>query len=176
MATGSIPVLSKSYTFDPRPLFPYRIVANRYWIEEFPYATDRDTSSKTREDVLTLVFMHGNGAHKELGEPMILRLFQNEQTAPRSSVRFHDMWSLDMPNQGDSAILNEETLRSGYDICKIHIFHSHEHEFHSLHAVSLEYNARGVHAFLAGLGTGVDVDFSKRNLALVGHCAGGHSV
>ena len=129
MATGSIPVLSKSYTFDPRPLFPYRIVANRYWIEEFPYATDRDTSSKTREDVLTLVFMHGNGAHKELGGPMILRLFQNEQTAPRSSVRFHDMWSLDMPNQGDSAILNEETLRSGYDICKIVHCHNHEPEF-----------------------------------------------
>ena len=34
----------------------------------------------------------------------------------------YDMWSLDMLNQGDSAILNAETLQCGYDTCKIHIF------------------------------------------------------
>ena len=122
MATGSTPVLSKNYTFDPRPLFPFRIAAKRYWIEECPYAIDRDTSSNTREDVVTLVFMHGTAAHKELGEPMIQRLFENQQAATRRTVQFHDMWSLDMPNQGDSAMLNEETLRSGCDTCKIHIF------------------------------------------------------
>ena len=44
-----------------------------------------------------------------------------------------------------------------------------------MYAVSWELNARGVHAFLAGLGTGVDVDFSERRLALVGHCLGGHA-
>jgi pimeloyl-ACP methyl ester carboxylesterase len=121
MTTGSIPVLSKSYVFDPRPLLPFQIVAKRYWIEGCQYAIDRDTS-KTREDVLTLVFMHGNGAHKEQWEPTIQRLLENQQRAARRTVRFHDMWSLDMPNQGDSAILNEETLLWGYDICKIYIF------------------------------------------------------
>jgi pimeloyl-ACP methyl ester carboxylesterase len=129
MATGSIPVLSKNYTFDPRPLLPFRIVAKRYWIEECPYAIDLDSSSKTREDVLTLVFVHGIGAHKELGEPMIQRLFQNQQAATRRIVRFHDIWLLDMPNQGDSAILNEETLRSGYDTCKFTFFHNQKHKF-----------------------------------------------
>ena len=44
-----------------------------------------------------------------------------------------------------------------------------------MYAVSWEHNSRGVYAFLAGLGTGVDVDFSKRRLALVGHCLGGHA-
>ena len=122
MATSSIPVLSKSYTFDPRPLFPFQIVAKRYWIEGCPYAVDCDTSSNTRENVITLVFLHANGSHKELGEPMIQRLFEIQQAATRRTVRFHDMWSLDLPNQGDSAILNEETLRSGYDTCKVHIF------------------------------------------------------
>ena len=122
MATGSIPVLSKNYTFDPRPLFPFQIVAKRYWIKECPYAIDRDTSSNTRENVVTLVFVHGNGGHKELGEPTIQRLFENQQAATRRTIRFHDIWSLDMPNQGDSAILNEETLRSGYETCKIHFF------------------------------------------------------
>ena len=122
MATGSIHLLSKNYAFDPRPLFPFRIAAKRYSIEEWPYAIDRDTSSKTREDVLTLVFMNGNGGHKELSEPMIQQLIEKQQGAAGRTVRFHDMWSLDMPNQGDSAVLNEETLRSGYDTCKIHIF------------------------------------------------------
>ena len=43
-----------------------------------------------------------------------------------------------------------------------------------MHAVSWEHHARGVHALLAGLGTGVDIDFSKRRLALVGHSIGSH--
>lgn len=29
--------------------------------------------------------------------------------------------------------------------------------------------ARGLHALLSGLGTGVDVDFSTRRLVLIGH-------
>ena len=122
MTIGSVPVLSKSYVFDPRPRFQFQIVAKRYWIGECPDAIDRDDFSKHREDVLTLVFMPGNGAHKEHWEPTIQQLFQNQQAAARRTVRFHDMWSLDMPNQGDSAILNEETLLQGYDICKIHIY------------------------------------------------------
>ena len=42
-----------------------------------------------------------------------------------------------------------------------------------MYTVSWEHHARGLHAFLAGQGTGVDVDFSKRRLALVGHSMGG---
>ena len=121
MTIGSIPVLSKSYVFDPRPRLPFRIAAKRYWVGECPDGIDRDKFSKTRKDVLTLVFMHGNGAHKEHWEPTIQRLFQNQHTAGRRAVRFHDMWSLDMQNQGDSAILNEEVLRWGYDTCKLHV-------------------------------------------------------
>jgi len=122
MTTSSIPVLSKSYVFDPRPRFPFRIVAKRYWIGECPDAIHRDTFPKTRQDVITPMFMHGIGAHKEHWEPTIQRLFQDQQAASGSSVRFHDMWSLDMPNHGDSAILNEEALRLGYDTCKFLIF------------------------------------------------------
>ena len=42
------------------------------------------------------------------------------------------------------------------------------------YSVSWEVHARCVHAFLAGLGGGVDVNFSKRTLALVGHSMGGN--
>ncbi|KAF8452387.1 Alpha/beta hydrolase family-domain-containing protein [Boletus edulis BED1] len=152
MTTGSNVVLSRIYVFDPRPRFPFQIVAKRYWIGDCP---DGPGVSKTLEDDLTLVFMSGNGTPKEQWEVTIQRLFQHQQAAPRKTVQFHDMWSLEMPNQGDSAVLNEEVLRWGYDI------------------FSWEVYARGVHAFLAGLGTGVDVDFSKRKLALVGHSLGG---
>lgn len=41
-----------------------------------------------------------------------------------------------------------------------------------MYVASCEYHARAVHAFLAGLGTGIDVDFSRRRLALVGHSLG----
>ena len=124
MTICSVSVLSKSYVFDPRPRLPFRIAAKRYWIEERPDGIGRDNFSKTCqwEDVLTLVLTSGNGAQKEHWEPTIQRLFENQKTAPQRTVRFHDMWSLDMPNQGDSAMLNEETLRSGYDICKILMF------------------------------------------------------
>ncbi|KAF8551877.1 alpha/beta-hydrolase [Imleria badia] len=155
MTTGPISVFSKNYVFDPRPRFPLRVVAKRYWMGELgPDGDDHDTFSKTREDVRTLVFIHGLGCHKEHWEPTIERLFEDEQASTGTSVRFRDMWSLDLLNHGDSAILNEEVLRWGYDI------------------FSWEDHARGIHAFLAGLGTGVDVDFSKRRLALVGHSIG----
>ena len=108
---------SKSYVFDPRPRSPFRMAAKRYWIGEFP-----DAVSETREDVLTLVFTHGNGAHKEQWELTIQRLFEHQQAATRRAVRFHDMWSIDIPNQGDSAILNEEVLQWGYDeMCKFRV-------------------------------------------------------
>ena len=132
----SASVLSKIYVFDPRPHFPLRIVAKRYWIEEpCPDASDHNLPN-AQEDALTLVFIPGNGAHKEHWEPTIQRLFENQQTATRRPVRFHDMWSLDMPNHGDSAILNEETLQWGYDICKVlHSFRGHGRQSHFLWGV-----------------------------------------
>ena len=45
--------------------------------------------------------------------------------------------------------------------------------YFGMYVVSWDNFARGVHAFLSGQGSGVDVDFSKRRLALVGHCIGG---
>lgn len=39
--------------------------------------------------------------------------------------------------------------------------------------VGWEEYGRSVHAFLAGLGTGIPVDFNTRNLVGVGHSMGG---
>ena len=121
-------MFSKNYVFDPRPRFPFRIVVKRHWVGELcPDADVDDSFSKTREDVCTLVLIHGLAGHKEHWEPTIQRLFENEQASTRTSVRFRDMWSLDLPNHGDSAILNEEVLRWGHDMCKLMFFRSDEY-------------------------------------------------
>jgi len=80
--------------------------------------------------------------------------------------KIRDAWSIESPNHGDSAILNENKLLSGsYDL----VFNNEDY-------------ARLVHAMLAGLGKlvlqesgnerEVNTDFSKRTLIAVGHSAG----
>ncbi|KAJ7026791.1 Alpha/beta hydrolase fold-1 [Mycena alexandri] len=136
---------SQSYVFDPRPNFPLLLTAKRYW----------DSSSRHVDDpdAVTLVFAHGTGLHKETYEPTLEDLYtllDNNTRGPNPKIR--DAWAIDCPNHGDAAILNEAMLRWGYEP----IFGWQEY-------------ARGIHAFLSGLGTGVDVDFSKRRLVFVGH-------
>lgn len=129
MTPVHISLLSKNYVFDPRPRFPFRIAAKRYWMGVLgPEGDDHDTFSKTGKDVRTLVFIHGLGCHKEHWEPTIEGLFENDlQASMGTSVRFRDMWSLDLLNHGDSAILNEEVCRWGYDICRSRMFEGHKY-------------------------------------------------
>ncbi|KAJ7055596.1 Alpha/beta hydrolase fold-1 [Mycena amicta] len=136
---------SESYVFDPRPNYPLLLTAKRYW--------SSDSSSPNAHDPegYTLVFAHATGFHKEHYEPTIEDLYK---LLP-GSVRIREAWSVDAPHSGEAADLNEEYLRWGYD----EIFRWHDY-------------ARALHAFLAGLGTGVDVDFTKRRLILVGHSFG----
>lgn len=100
---------SESYVFDPRPNYPLLITAKRYWKAETQRTND--------EDALTLVLAHGTGFHKEQWEPTIDDLFavlDQQQT-----VKVREVWSIDAPNHGDAAILNEGALRWGYTpICK----------------------------------------------------------
>ncbi|KAJ7055563.1 Alpha/beta hydrolase fold-1 [Mycena amicta] len=138
---------SECYVFDPRPNYPLLLTAKRYW------SSGSDASSPNAYDSngYTLVFAHATGFHKEQYEPMIGDLYH---LLP-SNTRIHEVWSVDAPNCGEAAELNEEYLRWGYD----EIFGWQEY-------------ARALHAFLAGLGTGVDVDFTKRRLVLLGHSLG----
>ncbi|KAF8452385.1 Alpha/beta hydrolase family-domain-containing protein [Boletus edulis BED1] len=153
-------VFSKNYVFDPRPHLPFRISAKRYWTHsDLEECTNGKTNSnpdddKIRAEMLTLVFAHANGFHKEHWEPIIHRLFEQQWASEQCPFRIQDMWALDAPNHGDAAVMNEEVLAWGYSL------------------FSWEDYARCVHAFLAGLGSGVDVDFSKRNLVAVGHSMG----
>ncbi|CAL1697815.1 unnamed protein product [Somion occarium] len=148
----------QSYVFDPRPRYPLQLTAKRYWIPSENALLSNDS------DALTLIFTHGTGFHKEIWEPTIEHLFDviaNENNNGRSGqrVKIREVWSVDAPDHGDAAILNEKVLQWGYS-----------------EVVSWEEHARSLHAFLTGLGTGVDVDFSTHNLVGVGHSMGAVSL
>ncbi|KAI0943283.1 hypothetical protein AcW1_002487 [Taiwanofungus camphoratus] len=142
-----MPSLScESYVCDPRPNYPLLITAKRYWVPKL--------ASNTPE-ALTLIFAHGTGHHKEQWEPTIEDLYEQLGRAGNgSAVAIREAWSIDCPNHGDAAVLNEQTLKWGYSV------------------FSWEEYARAVHIFLTGLGTGVDINFSQRNLVGVGHSMG----
>lgn len=58
------------------------------------------------KDGLTLVFTHGLAGHKEQYDPAIARLLSHAQT--RATIR--DVWVLDFPNHGQTALLNRPVL------------------------------------------------------------------
>ncbi|KAG5644840.1 hypothetical protein DXG03_007567 [Asterophora parasitica] len=93
-------ILTQAYTFDPRPHYPLVITAKRYWKANSPYLHDPSS--------LTLVFAHGTGFHKEQWEPTIDDLYEllgrND-----GMVKVREMWTIDAPNHGDAAILNEKS-------------------------------------------------------------------
>lgn len=94
---------TESFLFDPRPQYPLVLTAKRY---------QSDTSNS--EDGTTLIFAHGTGFHKEHWEPTIEHLFDKERT--KGGFKIREAWSLECPNHGDSAVLNEKALLSGcYD-------------------------------------------------------------
>ncbi|GBE85089.1 alpha/beta-hydrolase [Sparassis crispa] len=134
----------EAYVCDPRPNYPLFITAKRYWIPD-------DTSEDP--EALTLVFAHGTGFHKEQWEPTIEELYDSVRREGKPRM-IREAWSIDAPNGGDAAVLNEETLLQDYSV-----FDWQEY-------------ARAVHIFLTGLGTGVDVDFSDRKLVGIGHSMG----
>ncbi|KAG6909417.1 hypothetical protein DXG01_000570 [Tephrocybe rancida] len=139
-------ISSQSFIFDPRPNYPLVITAKRYWDSNSTHCND--------PSALTLILAHGTGFHKEQWEPTIEELYALlAGTGGSSKVR--EIWSIDAPNHGDAAVLNEDVLKQGYEP----IFGWEEY-------------ARAIHAFLTGFGTGVDVDFSTRRLVGIGHSMG----
>ncbi|GBE86213.1 hypothetical protein SCP_0900920 [Sparassis crispa] len=109
----------QAYICDPRPNYPLFITAKRYWLSEADVSGDP-------------------------AEPTIEELYDNGGREGKPRIR--EAWSIDSPNAGAAAVLNEKTLLHGYSV-----FDCQEY-------------VRAVHIFLTGLGTGVDVDFSTHNI------------
>lgn len=99
----------ESYVFDPRPNYPLLTTAKRYW---------RTNSLDSNDpDALTLVFVHATGFHKEIWEPTMEDIYL---FAEARELKIREMWSIDAPNHGEAAILNEKSLLWGYEpICEL---------------------------------------------------------
>lgn len=99
----------ESHTFDWRPDYPLIVCAKRYW---------DPSSQETTRDGVTCVLAHGTGFHGEQWEPTLRHLFS---LAKHRGLRIHEAWSVECPNHGDSAIMNESVLSTGgYDlVCKM---------------------------------------------------------
>lgn len=99
-----MPLSHQSYTFDPREHgYPFLTTAKRYWDPSSPWLSD--------SDALTLIFTHATGFHKEEWEATIEDLYQ----VIGDSLKIREAWSIDAPNHGDAAILNESTLQWGFE-------------------------------------------------------------
>ena len=83
------------------------MTAKRYWDPEL-FSED--------PDALTAVFTHGTGFHKEQWEPTFDDLVSLLKGSGHAGKRIREFWSLDCPNHGDAAILNERELEYGYEV------------------------------------------------------------
>ncbi|KAF8825215.1 hypothetical protein HHX47_DHR7000466 [Lentinula edodes] len=169
-------LLSESYIFDPRPHYPLLSTLKRFW-----------NPSWTDSDGLTLLFTHGTGFHKEQWEPTIdylLELIQvntasisaQGRSSPNrrnNSIKIREIWTIDAPNHGDAGVLNEKSLRNGY-----------EPAFPKWQ----EY-AHNIHAFLTGRGQTLlgtysednrtvipNFDFRNHTIVCIGHSIGAISL
>ncbi|KAH7912290.1 Alpha/beta hydrolase fold-1 [Hygrophoropsis aurantiaca] len=147
---------SKNYIFDARPDLPFQITAKQYWFEDTPYSAD----------AYTLVFAHAAGFCKEQWETVIDGIFkllrQSEDTngdGLPTKFKIREMWTIDAPNHGAAAILNEQVLQWGYD-----------------NVFSWETYGRAVHAFLSGHGSRTDSYFRGHNIIGIGHSLGATAV
>ncbi|EIN08525.1 alpha/beta-hydrolase [Punctularia strigosozonata HHB-11173 SS5] len=140
-------VQKRTYTLEPSSSRPYAVLANRYWLGDASGSAGPSTAYGA-----TFVFMHGTGLCKETWEPAIERLLG---TAPSGLIA--DAWSVENPDHGDSATVNERWVVQ-----------------QDLDNYSVTSYTDAVHAFLIeGGGKEAQVDFRSRHLVLVGHSMGG---
>ena len=92
----------ETFTFDPRPNYPLLLTANRYWDD-----------ATTVEDGVTVILAHGASFTKEIWEPTLEDL-QALVLDTIKCARIREYWSIEAPNHGDTAVLNEEALAVGY--------------------------------------------------------------
>ncbi|KAH7879247.1 uncharacterized protein C8R40DRAFT_1066357 [Lentinula edodes] len=124
-------ILKTLYRVDNRPAYPLQVLATRYRTQtdiavQYDQDTERDTGSG-----YTLILLHATGMHKETWEVFIEHLFDyslrrvsrssNSTPAPsshdidRSGIWIEDVFSIESPNHGESAIVNEQVLKTTYE-------------------------------------------------------------
>ncbi|KAL0948892.1 hypothetical protein HGRIS_009008 [Hohenbuehelia grisea] len=143
-------MLQESITYPPSDGYPFYILAKRYWLPAFE-------ANASDPEALTLILLHSTSFHKEAWEPSLEDLFQ--LASRQKTVKIREAWTLDCPNHGDAAQLNDEVFKNDVE---------HRQNF------TCEKYARAAYRFLsAGPQQGAKVDFTSRNLVGIGHSLGG---
>ncbi|SCV72099.1 BQ2448_4793 [Microbotryum intermedium] len=93
---GKVSITDQQELREQEQLF---LAVNRY--------VNRAAAPSKEAPLLTLVFAHANGFHKETWEPVISDLLDSWDPA---LMPIGEIWCLDAVNQGDSAVLNEAVL------------------------------------------------------------------
>lgn len=93
---------SESFCLDPDHQYPYYITAKRYSLEGV-----NETRTRTKNP-LTLILLHSIGFPKEIWEPTLRDLFA---LFLENGLADAEAWSIECPNHGSSAILNDDALR-----------------------------------------------------------------
>ena len=104
---------SETLSVKSSPSFNLTVLAKRYTLE-LPYTLSDDPKT------LSLIFCHAQGFFKEVWEPVIQRLplHVNESSEVKDVLKIKEIYSIESPNHGESATLNEEALDKYYlDSC-----------------------------------------------------------
>ncbi|EIN09173.1 alpha/beta-hydrolase [Punctularia strigosozonata HHB-11173 SS5] len=70
------------------------------------------TAPAAAQDRLSLIFVHGVSSHKESWKPTIAHIFSLQAAAPNNAFAIVEAWSMDAPNHGRAAIINEQRLQT----------------------------------------------------------------
>lgn len=95
---------SESYCLEPDASYPFYITAKRYTPVKL------SASRNSRGNPLTLILLHSVSFQKEIWEPALQDLFSHF-SRKGSTEEDIEAWSIECPNHGYSAILNEKVLR-----------------------------------------------------------------
>ncbi|KAF9472069.1 alpha/beta-hydrolase [Pholiota conissans] len=125
---------------------PFHILANKYSTKQ----------SESNVDGLTLVFLHAVGLHRETWEVTIQKLLDLDQPSSAHKSIIRDTFSIEIPNHGESALLNENAIAAQFsDSWPTRIIAESTHQF-----------------LTAGPGQGAGVNFADRKIVGIGHSIG----
>ncbi|KAG8891143.1 hypothetical protein FRB99_003828 [Tulasnella sp. 403] len=150
-----------AFVLEPSPDYPYFVSAKRY--------APRGRMARHHPDNITLILTHALSLHKETWQPVLEFLFA-------SNTSITEAWSIDAPNHGEAAVLNDRLLSDFSVSCTLSLV-LHAGPKPNALLVPWDQYGRAVYHFLtAGTDKGARIDFTKRKLWAVGHSMGATSL
>lgn len=104
---SSVAMLSEQpFILKPSTTYPLHITAKRY-------RPDKHLDDDSKPGAITLVLLHATSLHKETWEPTLERMFDLAVKDHHAHVNIREAWSIECPNHGQSAVLNDAQLQHG---------------------------------------------------------------